>query len=170
VRSLLASLVRRARELWVLAKNERASPAEIGWSLGVGVWIAFCPFIGLHLGIAFLVATVLRLNRLWAMVGSRASAAPLLISVAFLEIEAAHRLRTGAWAPVAPREVLAHGRELLLDWCLGTPLVATPLAVLAGVVGYAIARRWQRLKSRRLDAPPPPSSESPPSTPPATSP
>jgi uncharacterized protein (DUF2062 family) len=164
---LLATVAARLRALWVLAKRERASPREIGWAIGVGVFIAFCPFVGFHLGIAFVAATLLRLNRLWTMLGSRASAAPLLVTVAFLEIEVAHRLRTGAWARIALADILPHGRELLLDWVIGTPLVATPLAVIAGFVAYVAARRWHRVRANTPDAPRPPSSESRRSAPPA---
>jgi uncharacterized protein (DUF2062 family) len=170
VRALLSTIGSSARVLWDRARNERASPREIGWAFGMGVFIGFSPFVGVHLGMAFLVATVLRLNRLWTMAGSRVSITPLLITVAFLEVEAAHRLRTHEWVTVTPHEVLGHGREFLVDWCLGACLVATPIAAVAGLVAYVLARRRaSQVTGRTPDGPRRPSSESPRSAPPAPS-
>jgi uncharacterized protein (DUF2062 family) len=170
VRALLSTLTAGARDLWERAKSERATPREIGWAFGVGVWIGFSPFLGLHLGIAFAAATVFRLNRLWAMVGSRVSVAPLLVTMAFIEVESAHRLRTGAWLPMTAAAIVAHGRELFLDWLLGACLVATPLAAGLGFLAYALARGQGRLRPRTPDAPLARSSGSRPSTPPAPTP
>lgn len=136
--------------------------------MAVGVFSSCTPFIGAHLWLALGLATVLRLNRLWAVVGSRATSSPLLPVVVFSEIQLSHRIRTGAWVPLTTHDVLAHGRELLLDWLLGTPLVGGAYAAVLGTVAYAVARRRQRLAvtPRTPDEPPPASSESPQSAPP----
>ena len=162
-------LKERALALYARARSEHSSPPEIGLSVAVGVFCACTPLFGLHTWIALGLATVLRLNRLWAALGSRV---PLALWIAFSEIQIAHRLRTGAWASLAPRETLSHGRELLTDWLMGTALVGTALAAAAGFVAYACARRWSRrepaiVSSYTPGGPRPPSSESLPSVPPA---
>ena len=166
MRALLSTLGSSARVLWERARSERATPREIGWAFGVGAWIGFSPFVGLHLGTAFVVATVLRLNRLWAMAGSRVSITPVLLTVGFVEVEAAHRLRAHEWIAVTPHEIIARSSELLADWWLGACLIATPLGAAFGFAAYALAHR---LNDRTRDEPRRPSSESRPSAPPAPS-
>ncbi len=162
----ISRLAARARGLWERAKRERSSPAELGFSVAVGVFSACTPFLFLHMWIALGLATVFRLNRLWAFVASRLSIMPVFALITFSEIECAYRLRTGAWVPLVPREAIARGRELVIDWALGTVIVGGALVVLAGVVAYAMARRWQRPSTTHTPAAPhPPPSGSPPSAP-----
>jgi uncharacterized protein (DUF2062 family) len=171
MRSAIRRFAARARDLWERAKRERSSPPEVGFSVAVGVFSAFTPFLGLHMWIALGLATVFRLNRLLAFVASRISIMPVFALVTFCEIESAHRLRTGAWAPLAPREAVARGRELFVDWMLGACIVGTALALVAGLFAYGAARRWQRASTTRTPAAPRlPSSGSPPSGPPAPTP
>lgn len=181
---LLSPLVRRWLRLflglWERARSERSTPPEIGWSIAVGVFSGCTPLIGLHLWIALALATLFRLNRLWAVVGSRISFTPLFAGITFCEIECAHRLRTGAWASLSPGDAVAHGRALLADWLLGTTLCGGALALVVGLAAYFCARNWQvGVAARRHrdaarasisstpSAPHPLSSESPPSRPPA---
>ncbi|MDP9000566.1 MAG: DUF2062 domain-containing protein [Myxococcota bacterium] len=153
--------------LWENAKNEHSAPHEIGWSVAVGVLSGSTPFLGLHIWIALGLATVFRLNRIWAFLGSRISFSPLFAFVAFCEIESGHRLRTGAWVRLSPRDAIAHGKELLGDWVLGTVIVGCALAVVVGTGAYLVARRWQDSNQQRRHVLRPRSSESPPSVPPA---
>ncbi len=155
----------RARSLWRAALREHASPREVGWSVGIGVFCGCTPFIGLHMWMALGLTTIFRLNRLWSFVGSRISSSVVLYVVAFSEIDLGHRLRAGAWVRIAPRDVLEHGRELFGDWLIGSLIVGTALGVILGVLAYAL--RARQLSRRTPGGPRPPSSESPPSAPPA---
>ncbi len=130
--------------------------------MALGAFVACTPFVGLHLGIAFVLATLLRQNRVWAMIGSRLSSTPIFLAITFGEIEIAHRLRTGAWVALGWHDAAARGRELLTDWLLGTVLLGMPIAALTGLLAFLAATRWHRVSSRRLAAPRPPSSEFPP--------
>jgi uncharacterized protein len=168
VRQWVERLASRARRIWRRALEEHCTPREIGWSVGLGVFAGCTPLLGFHMWIALGLATLFRVNRLWAFVGSRVSSNVLFAWIAFAEIELAHRLRAGAWAPVAPAEALAHGRELLGDWFIGSALVGGALSVLFGAAAYgAMHRRQRRLNLRTPHVPPQPTSGSPPSAPPA---
>jgi uncharacterized protein (DUF2062 family) len=140
---LRARLARRGlsglRETWALAKREPSSPVEIALSVGVGVFAACTPFLGLHMWIAMGVATLLRLNRVWAFLASRCTFMPIFAGVAFAEIEVAHRIRTGAWLALVPSEAVARAPQLLWDWGLGTLIVGGGLAAAAAGGAYAIA-------------------------------
>jgi hypothetical protein len=159
------------RTLLRTAVAEHAAPPKVALSVAVGTFCACTPLIGLHIWMALGLATLLRLNRLWAAVGSRATTAGLWPVVTFLEIEAAHRARFGVWVPISPSDAVAHGRELLLDWVLGTPLVGGFYALVLGAVAYLVARRLDRgVTSSTPGEPRPSSSESPPSAPPSPTP
>jgi uncharacterized protein (DUF2062 family) len=140
---LAVRLARRAgpslRAAWERAKNERSSPLEIALSVGLGVFSACTPLLGLHMWIAMGLATVLRLNRLWAFLGSRCTFMPIFAGVAFAEIEVAHRLRTGSWVSLQPAQALARGPELLRDWAIGTFVVGGAIAALAAAGTYVVA-------------------------------
>jgi uncharacterized protein (DUF2062 family) len=170
VRRWLLGIATRIRSLWQRALAEHSSPREIGWSVALGVFSGCSPFFGLHMWIALALATLFRVNRLWAFVGSRVSSNVFYAWIAFAEIEIAHRLRTGVWAPLAPREALAQGRQLLTDWFLGALLVGAALGAALGVVAYVAMRRRRRLNPHTPRAAQPPTSESPPSAPPAPTP
>jgi uncharacterized protein (DUF2062 family) len=141
-------LKRRALEFFARARREHSSPPEIGFSVAVGVFSACTPLLGLHTWMALAAATLLRLNRLWAVLGSRM---PMFIWIAFCEIQVAHRLRSGAWASLAPSDVTSHGRQLLTDWIAGTVIVGGVLAAATGLVAYALARRWSRPTTTEAD-------------------
>jgi hypothetical protein len=171
VRRLVSRLWKPTRELWERARKEHSTPREIGWSVAVGVFCGCTPFLGLHMWIALAAATVLRLNRLWAFLGSRVCISVVIVWIAFAEIELAHRLRTGGWLAIPANDMLASGRQLLGDWLLGTPLVGVPLAALLGLLAYRGALRRRASGVTRTPGPPrPPSSGSPPSAPPAPTP
>jgi hypothetical protein len=114
--------------------------------------------LGLHAGVALAAATLLRLNRLWAVAGSRVSFVPLFAVISFTEIQAAHRLRTGTWAALSVHEAASRGKELLTDWCVGAVLVGGFVAAVLGLVAYAAALRWRSAPPRSKPATIPPAS------------
>jgi uncharacterized protein (DUF2062 family) len=159
---VLRTLYERARALWLQALRENTTPAKVGSSVGLGVFVGCTPFIGFHFAIALGLATLLRLNRVWALVGSRASFFVTLPWIILAEVDIAHRLRTGRWAPLLARDAIDHGREYLLDWWLGVIPVGCALGAALGLLTYLVARRRARLTPRTLSRSPPPTSGSPP--------
>jgi len=151
----------RLRGLWDQARREHSTPREVGWSVAVGVFSGCTPLWGLHMWIALGLASVLKLNRLWAFLGSRVSMAPIFVWIVFVEIELAHRVRTGAWAALTPTQALERGRELLGDWALGAPVVGLGLGAVLGLAAYGLAL-LRPVRDRTPGEPRPPSSGSPP--------
>lgn len=155
---MLRKWLKRLREIWELAKKERASPSQIGWAVGIGVFCGCTPAVGFHGWVAIAAATVLKLNRLWAWIGSRISNILILPFIVWAEIDIAHWTRTGEHVVFDKHHVLDEAHLLFLDWCIGCVIVGAALGTIFGVLAYFV---W---KIRRRPAPDPqPSSESPPS-------
>jgi uncharacterized protein (DUF2062 family) len=159
---MLRRLYASVRNLWRLALAERATPGGIAASIAVGVFAGCTPFIGFHAAIALVVATLFRMNRLWAVIGSRVSFFLLLPWIVLAEVQTAHRLRTGEWAPIFSANAVARADEWFLDWCLGAIPVGAALAAALGGLAYVLARRREaRLTPRTPSPAPSPTSESP---------
>jgi uncharacterized protein (DUF2062 family) len=122
------------------ALGERASPQQVGVAVAAGSFVGLTPAVGFHGAVAVALATALRVNRLWAFVGSRVSNPVTGPPVIFAQIQVAHRLRTGAWHPLALEAVVAHAPELLLDWLVGMLVVGGPLSLSLGLFAFAWAR------------------------------
>jgi uncharacterized protein (DUF2062 family) len=193
MRALLRKLWHRVLWLWKKAKNENASPRQIGWAIGVGVYCGCSPFWGLRWALALGFATLFRLNRLLTYVGSRLSSNFVVtIPMALLEVQVAHKLRTGEflsvthadfealdaapWVEEKVKAIFAFIGRIFVDFALGSLLVGVPLCIGMGVVAYQLARLRDRrrelaasafmpsatLLTRTPDELPRPSSESPP--------
>lgn len=131
----------RIKSLWLAAKNERAEPREIGWAVALGVFAGCTPAVGFHGGLALLLATIFKKNRLFCWIGSRIANAITLPFVVLAEVQLAHRLRTGTFLALDRAHILDHGTDLLLDWALGTVPVGGALAAVVGWGAYLWARR-----------------------------
>lgn len=145
-------LWRKIKRLWHLAKNERATPREIGWAVGLGVFIGCTPALGFHTVVVLAAASLFKLNRLFAWIGSRSSNALILPFIILLEIQVAHLLRTGSWATIDWRSIrLDRAFEqlapLLLDWFLGTIPVGGFLGAVFGLLAYRLARARDRRRA-----------------------
>jgi len=140
------------RTLWRLAKTERATPPQVAWAVGLGVFVGCTPALGLHGWIAVGAATLFRLNRLYAFLGSRVSSVFVLPWIVLCEVQLAHRVRTGSFLALTNSDVLEKARDFLLDWFLGTLPVGGALAALFAAAAYAWARRRA---SRAVTAPSP---------------
>jgi uncharacterized protein (DUF2062 family) len=144
-----AKMQQRTRTLWLAAKTERASPQQIGWAFGVGVFAGCTPAMLLHGWIALGLATLLKLNRLFCWIGSRVSNFMILPWIILAEIQLSHRIRTGEFLELTKDEAVKAGPTLLLDWCLGTIPVGGGLAVVLGFVAYGLAVARARKRAAR---------------------
>ena len=140
VAGYLPTLLGHARVLWIKAKSERASPRQIGLAVALGVLIGCSPALGLHGWIAVAAASLLRLNRLFALLGSRVSFFLLLPWITLCELEVGHRLRTGTFIALERRTIVAQAPTLLGDWFVGWIPVGVGLALVLGLLVYAVAR------------------------------
>jgi glycosyltransferase involved in cell wall biosynthesis/uncharacterized protein (DUF2062 family) len=130
---------------------ERATPKELAFATGLGVFIGATPLIGCHTLIILMSAAWLRLNRIAAVAASQICMPPL---VPALCIEIGYYIRYGRFLTlesinslhdVTFIEVGYMGLQRVWDWLIGSLIVGPILALLFGVITYIIAQLLRRI-------------------------
>ena len=134
------------KRIYRAARDERASPREIGWAVGIGVFVSCGPTFGFHGLVALAAATLFRKNRLFCWLGARFGNVVTLPFIVFAEVNVAHLLRTGHFATIERSTVLNQAPSLLLDWIIGLVPVGGVLGLLGGLAAFAFAKRRARRK------------------------
>jgi uncharacterized protein (DUF2062 family) len=131
---------------------ERATPQELMFAVALGVFLGAVPLIACHTLAILIAAALLRLNRVAAVAASQLCMPPVVPAVC---IEMGHFLRCGHFLTLEGIHDLGRasfldlgymGLVCLWDWCLGSLLVGTVLALLFGLATYVVARALQRVR------------------------
>ena len=156
-------MTERLRRILQVLLHIEDTPHRTALAFGVGVLIAFSPFLGIHMGIALLVAFLFRLNRVAILFGTYLNnpwtVAPiylagtslgcLMLGVSMDGLEAIDWDLTGA----AFRETLwATLRVYAWPFILGN----TILGVACGFVGYLLLRAFLERRAAQRAAHPVP--------------
>ncbi|MEI6148716.1 MAG: DUF2062 domain-containing protein [bacterium] len=116
---------------------EHATPAELGTAAAVGTFIATLPILSLHTVLIIYVTTRLHLNRVMAVTIQNVCMPPL---VPFLCVELGYWMRHGRWLREMTRESWVHqAPQRLWEWCLGSLVAAPVIAVVTGLLVFAVA-------------------------------
>jgi len=136
------TLLRHPRKFLAMLLKENSSPLELSAAAAVGILLATLPLIACHTVAILYVTTRLKLNRLLAVNIQHFCAPPL---VPLICIELGFFLRTGAWIGRAELRTFASDLpRYVLDWLLGSLVLAPVLAVIAGLAVFYIATAVQR--------------------------
>jgi uncharacterized protein (DUF2062 family) len=123
------------------------TPHRTAVAFGLGLWLAFFPLLGIHTGLALLIAFLFRLNRAALLVGVYFSnpwtVAPLYIAGTMLgcavlgvPTDALEQIDWELHGMEFYRTLAVHLRPYLWPFIVGN----TVLGVLAGLVGYVALR------------------------------
>lgn len=139
--ALRAAIHQRVKQHWRMLRG-RNSPARLGVSIGLGVFIGCLPLYGLHLWLCLGVCLPLGLDAVAAYSAANISNpffAPFLI---WAEIEAGSYLLRGVGAPLDLDGVRQLGvAGFLGEAALGSVIVGGVLALALGWVAWALTRR-----------------------------
>ena len=144
----------RLRQIVQVLLHLEGSPQRTALAFAIGVWIAFCPLLGIHTALALLISILFRLNRVALLLGAYINnpwtLAPLFMAGTFLgclllgvapgeaaSIEWPHRVG-------AMYETLARLRPLLWPYVLGNLVLGT----LCAGIAYAIVLRLLARRER----------------------
>jgi glycosyltransferase involved in cell wall biosynthesis len=137
------SLLLRPREFFRTLVRQNATPGGLALAAGVGTFIAALP-IPFHTGAILYAANRLRLNLLMALNIQHLCMPPF---VPALCIEVGFYFRTGRWlTDISVETVFGQFKDRLLEWFLGSLVVAPLLAVLTGLLIYGAAAVVDKLR------------------------
>jgi uncharacterized protein (DUF2062 family) len=138
---LIEQIRSRVRALVKKAMEEQATPPKVGLALALGVFVGSSPLVGLHSVVVVALASALRLNRTIAFLGSGVSVGPLFALFAVGEVGVGARLLGQSAPRFAEGHVIEAAKGALGAWWVGFAVVGPATALLAGLVGFALARR-----------------------------
>jgi uncharacterized protein (DUF2062 family) len=126
--------------------REASNPLALGAAVAVGLLCGTLPIPGFHIWASLGMAMRLRLNRVLA-VGVQNFCAPPFVPVAAFEL--GHYLLHGRWFVASnPQEawdmVIKSFHLRLAEYALGAVLLAFPLALAGGLMGWGLAALLQR--------------------------
>ena len=122
--------------------RQNATPGDLAAAAAVGTLIAVLPIFGLHTVVILYAAMRLHLNQLMAFSIQHFFAPPL---APFLCIELGFYLRNGRWLTELSLQTV--GKELhlrLLEWLLGSLLLAPLFAAITGTIVFLLSRAISR--------------------------
>lgn len=126
-------------------------PGKLGLGVGVGVFVGVSPFWGLHLGLAVLLATIFRLNRVLVYAAANVASLPAPL-VIFLEFQLGHRLLRGEWMDLSlgqvaslrgviqAESVVESLLSLSADFVVGGLVFGVIVGAVAGVATWLVSR------------------------------
>ncbi len=131
---------------------EQATPQGLAFAVALGVFLGAVPLIACHTLVILIAAALLRLNRAAAVAASQLCMPPV---VPALCIEMGHLMRYGHFLTLQGIRSLRDasflelgymGLQCLWDWCIGSLLVGTGLAVMLGLMTYVAAHGLRRVR------------------------
>lgn len=123
--------------------KENATPGELAAAAFTGTYCAVLPLFGLHTPVVLYFATVFRLNKFLAFMIQHPFV--LLPVTPFLCIELGYLMRHGAWlTDISLQTVCYEIHYRILEWLLGSLVLAPVFAVLSAVITYFSAAYLQK--------------------------
>ena len=117
--------------------RENADPAGLAASAAVGTFLAVLPLVGVHMAVILYCCIRLKLNKVMALTVQNLFMPPLS---PFLCIELGYFLRHGRWwTEFTLQTCVAEIPHRLLEWLLGSLILAPAFAVLIWFIVYGIA-------------------------------
>jgi glycosyltransferase involved in cell wall biosynthesis len=127
-------MLRHPGRLLLLLLKENATPAGLAMSAAVGIFLAVLPLMFLHTVIILYVAARLNLNKIVAVNVQHLCMPPF---VPALCIEIGFFMRNGRWLTnISFETVFAQFSDRLLEWLLGSLVIAPLGAVLIAVITF----------------------------------
>jgi len=117
--------------------SESSSPRQLAAAVAVGLLLATLPLIGFHTLAIVFAATLLRLNRVATLSAAQLCAPPFVPAVC---LEVGHLVLRGRWLSEFNAETLwRQVDQRIVDYLVGTAVVAPPLALAGGAVTLIMA-------------------------------
>ncbi len=124
--------------------TENVSPRELAAAGGMGVFLGTLPLVGLHTVLILIASNFFRLNKIAAVSASQLCMPPI---VPALCIETGYYMRHGHFLTEISLETIGYqAAERLLEWFIGSLVLAPLLSVIIGLFIYLATILIQRKK------------------------
>ncbi len=138
------SLLRHPRKFVLSLLREHATPEGLALAAAVGSFIAILPILFFHTPVILYVAIRLRLNKIMALNIQHLFMPPLMPALC---IETGYCLRYGRWlTDISVETVFGQFKDRLLEWFLGSLVLAPLVAVLIGLLIYGAATAVNKVR------------------------
>ncbi|VGO12052.1 Polyprenol monophosphomannose synthase [Pontiella desulfatans] len=135
-------LLKHPGKFLAMLLKENSTPVELGVAAGVGILLATLPLIACHTIAILYVSTKLNLNRLLAL-NIQHLCAPPLVPMACIAL--GFYMRNGHWLGMEELKTFASNlHQHLLNWLVGSLVLAPVLAIVGGLIVFFIANGLQR--------------------------
>lgn len=139
--SPLPNLFRHPKRFLQALLKENSTPQMLALSAGVSTFLAVLPLLSCHILVILYVCVCLRLNKVMALAIQNLYMPPV---TPFLCIELGYRIRYGHFLTEASMQTILKEIHLrLLDWLVGSLILAPIFAIIASFLTYRIAKRIQ---------------------------
>jgi len=138
------SILREPRKFVLSLFKEDATPEGLARAAAVGTLFGILPILFFHTAVILYVAIRFRLNKLMAVSIQHLFMPPLMPAIC---IETGYYLRFGRWfTDISYETVFGQYKDRLLEWFLGSMIIAPLVAVLIGVFIYGVATAINRVR------------------------
>lgn len=122
--------------------HENATPAMLALSAAVGTFLAILPLLSCHMLVILYVCVQFKLNKVMALAIQNLFMPPLS---PFICIELGYFIQHGGWLKeVSLKTVTSELHLRLLDWLVGSIIVAPVAAIISGFATFFIASKIQK--------------------------
>jgi uncharacterized protein len=150
--------VTRLRALFRALLQTDDTPNRVALAFGIGVFIAFFPLLGIHTGLALLIAMLFRLNKVAILAGAWVNnpwtlgpmyLAGTLVGCVLLGVPSQdiHGIDWSLHGVAFYEELFESLRPLVAPFLVGNLAVG----IVAGILAYLVLRAW--LERRRMAVP-----------------
>jgi uncharacterized protein (DUF2062 family) len=120
-------------------------PGKIAFAVGIGLFCGIAPIWGYQMIAAAALAHLLRLNKAIALVASNISIPPVMPFILYGALVLGHWLFTGHRLQLSARSLTRnYVLQYLVEWCVGSVVLAALVATLGILTTYGVARVVQK--------------------------
>jgi uncharacterized protein (DUF2062 family) len=121
--------------------KQGVSPSEIALAVAIGIFIAFIPMIGVHTALAFIFASLIRLNPLIVVLGTQISN-PLTFPFQILvSVQTGHLVMHGGFLPMEWSSDMDWLNTLVWPALLGSFILGIMVSILFYIGVYSYLKR-----------------------------
>jgi uncharacterized protein (DUF2062 family) len=148
MRSLLDYLGRKlaeSRQNLLTFLRQGVTPAKLSLAVSLGIFIAFIPMVGVHSGLAFLMAWLMRVNPVIVFIGTQVSNPVTFPFQLLLSAQAGHLLMHGALLPLTWSDKIDWLNTLLWPTLLGSLVLGVAASVIFYLITYHFLSRRRKV-------------------------